>query len=882
MNFTLVVYLRAMEAFVELPGFDIWGLVWSIHACIMRLGHALLHLVNILLALRSALSVPQGFPPTGNGLWYTKPAQSWSREWLPVGNGYLAAMVSGGTSQEAVQLNIESLWSGGPFADASYNGGNKQPSEQAATATEMQRIRQTIFQNSTGEIDNIESLATDAGQYGSYAGAGYLLSSVGISGNITNYGRWLDLDQSLARTSWTQNGTDFLRTTFCSYPTKACVQHTSSTKHTLPALTYAFATSLESGFPAPNITCKSQNTLLVSGHVTLTGGMAYALLFRLFSSTPGAQIRCTQFPVPFGAPFNGTLQVTFPSNSTASEAWIAWTGDTEYDIDAGTATNGYSFRGVDPVTKVTVDPSTSPLSDFKTLLDKHVADVKATLYASFAIDLGQKPDLTTPTDVLKSRYVVDGTASTNAYLDWLLFNYGRYMLASSARGVLPANLQGSWANGASSAWSADYHANINTQMNYWAAEITGLSSLTLPLFNYMEKTWAPRGGQTARLLYNITRGWVTHNEMNIFGHTGMKAAGNSAQWANYPEANAWMMLHVWDHFDHTNDVAWWKRQGWPLLKGVASFHLDKLIPDTHFNDSTLVVNPCNSPEQVPITFGCAHAQQLIWQLFNSIEKGFLAAGDNDTVFLAEIRSKRAIMDKGLKVGSWGQLQEWKVEKDDPSDTHRHLSHLIGLYPGYAISSFNASSTIQSTGPAKSYTKEQVWNAAKVSLEHRGDGNGPDADAGWEKVWRAAAWAQFGDASKFYHEISYALSENFAANLFSVYNPFDPEPIFQIDANLGFPAAVMNALVQAPDVPNNQAPLVIKLLPALPSQWPAGSIQGARIRGGITVDLSWRNGKFAQATLRTDATAKQRVIRVEYDDSRVAQFTSTPGGKRAIK
>jgi alpha-L-fucosidase 2 len=144
--------------------------------------------------------------------------------------------------------------------------------------------------------------------------------------------------------------------------------------------------------------------------------------------------------------------------------------------------------------------------------------------------------------------------------------------------------------------------------------------------------------------------------MNIFGHTGMKGGGNTALWANYPESNAWMMAHVWDHFDFTNDIAWWKEQGYPLLKGVAEFHLDKLIPDLHFNDSTLVVSPCNSPEQSPITLGCAHAQQLIWQLFNAVEKGFSASGDNDHAFLREVQTKRQQMDKGLHIGSWGQLQ----------------------------------------------------------------------------------------------------------------------------------------------------------------------------------------------------------------------------------
>lgn len=359
----------------------------------------------------------------------------------------------------------------------------------------------------------------------------------------------------------------------------------------------------------------------------------------------------------------------------------------------------------------------------------------------------------------------------------------------------------------------------------------------------------------------------------------MKADGNSAEWADYPESAVWMMIHVWDHFDHTNDVNWWKSQGWPLIKSVASFHLEKLIPDLHFNDSTLVVNPCNSPEQVPITFGCAHAQQLIWQLFNAVEKGFSASGDTDVAFLSEIRATREKMDKGLKVGSWGQLQEWKVDQDSPTDTHRHLSHLIGLYPGYAIANFDPA--LQGTGPAKGYTKSQILDATTISLIHRGNGTGPDADSGWEKSWRAAAWAQLGNSSMFYHELSFALSENFAVNLFSLYNPFDSDPIFQIDANFGFPAAVMNALLQAPDVPSIASPLVITLLPALPAQWPAGSLRGARVRGGITVDLAWSGGRATSATLTVDSGAGKRPVQVVYAGHVLDAFTASSGVKKVF-
>ncbi|KAG8722629.1 hypothetical protein FRC11_002668, partial [Ceratobasidium sp. 423] len=343
----------------------------------------------------------------------------------------------------------------------------------------------------------------------------------------------------------------------------------------------------------------------------------------------------------------------------------------------------------------------------------------------FSLNIGQKFDNTKTTAQLRKEYKAD---VGNPYLEWLLFNYGRYMLIGSTRSYLPANLQGVWARDVVSPWSADYHANINTQMNYWAAEMTNMQ-VTSGLWEYMAKTWAPRGAETAMVLYNTTRGWVTHNEMNIFGHTGMKAdkPWNSATWANYPESAAWMMIHVYDHFDYTNDVAWWRTQGWPLLKGVAQFWLDHLTEDQYSKDGTLVTAPCNSPEQPITTFACSHSQQLIWQLFEAAEKGFDASGDNDTSFLHEVQTKKVKLDKGIRIGSWGQLQEWKLDFDRETDVHRHLSHLIGLYPGYVISSFKTPTDPNQAIP--NLTREQVLKASEISLSARGNGTGPDADTG---------------------------------------------------------------------------------------------------------------------------------------------------------
>ncbi|KAI0367157.1 hypothetical protein BV20DRAFT_1024789 [Pilatotrama ljubarskyi] len=850
----------------------------------------------------AALGAPPSFPSSGNGLWYQQPGrfEAWSNDWHPVGNGFLAATLLGETAQEVTQLNIESLWSGGPFQDPSYNGGNKQPSDQVQMAQDMQVIRQAIFESPNGTIDNIEQLTTDAGAYGSYVGAGYLLSSLDLSGSVSNYFRWLDLDSAVHGTQWTQGNTTFVRETFCSHPAQACLQHVNTTDSSaLPTLTYAYSVAAEAGIPTPTVSCFDNSTLQITGTAS-SPGMAFEILARLTALPGSASVSCAS-----SGNGNATLSVT-----RAQEAWITWVGGTDYSMDAGDAAHDFSFKGADPHDALIalLTPATASSTSYDDLRSAHVEDYSG-LMTRFELDLGQTPDLETPTDVLKAQYATD---EGNTYLEWVLFNYGRYLLASSARGVLPANLQGKWAKDASNPWSADYHSNINIQMNYWFAELTSMD-VVAPLFDYFEvyifatghlatafvadttlqKTWVPRGSQTAQYLYNISEGWVTHNEMNIFGHTGMKGGGNTASWADYPESNAWMMFHVWDHFDFTQDVDWFKAQGWPLLKvyptwplvlspstdtrcirqSTAQFHLQKLIPDERFNDSTLVVSPCNSPEQVPITMGCAHAQQVIWQLFNAVEKGFPVSGDTDTAFLDEVRTKRAQMDKGIHVGSWGQLQEWKVDMDSPTDTHRHLSHLIGLYPGYAIANYNA--TVQATN--QNLTQAQVLAAAETSLIHRGNGTGPDADSGWEKVWRAACWAQLRNASEFYHELSYAVERNFAPNLFSLYSQSGEDAIFQIDANFGYPAALLNGLIQAPDVPSSSDDYIVWILPALPSNWPKGSVKGARLRGGLSVAFSWgHSGKLTSMTVSADAKAAQRRVRVMHGGQQLAAFDVQPG------
>jgi alpha-L-fucosidase 2 len=306
-------------------------------------------------------------------------------------------MIPGGTIQERTQLNIETLWSGGKFDDPYYNGGNKEITQLAGTAQIMQSIRETIFLSPTADIDNIENLTTPAGAYGSYAGAGYLFSNVNASGTISKYSRWLDLDQGLVRTAWKQGGNSYLRTTFCSHSSQACVEHISSptssffsSASALPGLSYTFSSSPELGLPIPNITCLDSNTLSVRGRVTLSPtSMIYEFLFRVsVPSSLRSFVQCVPLPPDLGGTPNATINVV---GGKTSEAWVTWVGGSDYSIDAGDDAHNFTFRGDDPHTNLLSLLSSATSSSYQNSFGDHISSYNALLNDPFSLSLGQSP-----------------------------------------------------------------------------------------------------------------------------------------------------------------------------------------------------------------------------------------------------------------------------------------------------------------------------------------------------------------------------------------------------------------------------------------------------------------------------------------------------------
>lgn len=318
-----------------------------------------------------------------------------------------------------------------------------------------------------------------------------------------------------------------------------------------------------------------------------------------------------------------------------------------------------------------------------------------------------------------------------------------------------------------------------------------------------------------------------------------------------------MMQHVWDNYEYTQDADWFKRQGYPLIKGVAEFWLSQLQEDGFFEDGSLVVNPCSSPEHGPTTFGCAHYQQEIHRTFDTVLSGAPIVGEEDENFVDRVAGALERLDKGFKLSGSGEVKEWKLPDsytEGIAPRHRHLSHLTGWHPGYSVS-----------GYLGGYTNQTIQSAVEKTLIARGNGNAPDANSGWAKVWRSAAWARLNNTEESHWHLRYAIEQNFVGNGFSMYSGLN-EP-FQIDANFGFGGAVLSMLVVdlpfSHDVDQEKTRTVV-LGPAIPPSWAGGSVKGLRLRGGGTASFSWDDDGVVNEAAVKGSKTNIRLVNVKGD------------------
>ncbi|MEV7085737.1 glycoside hydrolase family 95 protein [Streptomyces sp. NPDC093085] len=714
-------------------------------------------------------------------LWYRTPAADWETESLPIGCGALGANVYGTLATERFTLDEKTLWTGGPGSAEGYDHGDWTTPRPGALAAVQRRLERE------GALAP-ETVAAALGQPRRGYGAHQVLGDLEITlpgapaEPDATYRRALDLRTALATVAYTHQGTTHTREFFASYPDQVIAGHFTAGRPGGVTLTVRHTT------PHPGTTATARGDRLTVRGALRDNGLRFEAQLRLV--TDGGTVRA-------GA--DGTLTV-----SGADRAWFVLAAATDY------ADTGPAYRGEDPHPAVTETVDRAAARPYEALRDAHVRDHRA-LFDRVALDLGGAlPAL--PTDQLLARYTGQGGPADRA-LETLFFQYGRYLLIASSRpGSLPAHLQGVWNNSTTPPWSADYHVNINLQMNYWPAEVTNLAETTAPYDRFVASLLAP-GRRTARRLFG-TAGWVVHNETNPYGFTGVH------DWATafwFPEAAAWLTQQLYDHYRFGGSLDHLRTTAYPVMREAAVFWLANLRTDPR--DGTLVVTPSYSPEHGDFTAGAAMSQQIVHDLLtNTLEAADLL--DEDPAFRDRLRTTLDRLDPGLRTGSWGQLQEWKEDRDSPTDDHRHLSHLYALHPGRQIE------------PGTAWAE-----AAKVSLTARGDGG-----TGWSKAWKINFWARLHDGDHARTLLTQQLVHSTHANL------WDTHPPFQIDGNFGATSGIAEMLLQSHHGP-------VEILPALPAAWPAGRVRGLRARGGATLDIDWSGGRATRITVHATRTGK---------------------------
>jgi alpha-L-fucosidase 2 len=705
-------------------------------------------------------------------LWYDRPATDWETEALPIGNGALGAMVFGGTDLEQIQFNEKTLWTGGPGPRQGYDFGNWTSPRPDA----ISEVREVLDREGRMAPDEVAArLGQPKSGFGAYQTFGDLWLDVPkqVDG-ATEYRRELSLREAVARVAYTADGVRHTREYFASHPGNVIVGRVSADEPGAVEFTLRVTSPHD-----------DKRVTVSDGRLTMRGALAdNGMVFE-------AQVRVV---VEDGTRTDGPDRITVTG---ADSAVFVLSAGTDY------APVYPAYRGEDPHDAVTAAVDEAVAQGYDALKKAHQDDYTR-LFDRVELDLGQEaPEV--PTDRLRAAYG-GGDAAADRALEALYFAYGRYLLiASSREGSLPANLQGVWNDSTTPAWSGDYHVNINLQMNYWPADVTNLAETARAYDDYVQTLMAP-GRRTAREMF-AAEGWVVHNETNPFGFTGVH------DWATafwFPEAAAWVTQHLYDRYRFSGDVGYLRETAYPVMKGAAEFWLDMLHADP--GDGTLVVSPSYSPEHGDFSAGASMSQQIVWDLFTNVAEA-AAVLDMDAGFRERVLDTLARLDPGLRIGSWGQLQEWKADWDEPDNTHRHVSHLFGLHPGRQI----AAGTPEG-------------EAAKVALEARGDGG-----TGWSKAWKINFWARLHDGDHAHKMLGELLKHSTLDNL------WDTHPPFQIDGNFGAVAGMAEMLVQS-----HQG--VIHVLPALPSAWPAGVVRGLRARGDVTVDLSWRDGTAEQITV----------------------------------
>ncbi len=779
----------------------------------------------------TALATAADYSPTDH-LWYKQPAvlpntvfpwapqahthnnlpgknnrDTWESQTLPVGNGRIGGTVYGGDRLDCVVLNEVSLWSGG--ANKPGNGSGYSYGPQSG-------------QN----------------EFGSYQPFADLLVSFDHPGQATDYTRALDLRQAEAVSSFKADGVTYKRSCFVSRPDDVLVYTAEADKP--GSLNGHIALT-----PYHSVHYSQDGeTLIMRG--TLANGEVFEGRMRVVTKGGAARLIITEqdVPVKYHGKGNNLKPTLAPAQTPHIQVWNA----DAVTIYVSLATNyklSYEagWKGSDPAehNKQVLDKAVSKGLD--AIRRDHRQDF-ASYYDRMSLDLGKSDEMltSTPTDVRLATYRLrydNGLSACDPDLEELIYNYGRYVLISGSQpGNLPVTLQGIWNNKVHAPWASDYHNNINLQMCYWGAEVANLSECHQPLIDFIRAMEKPLSLSTKKHFGEHVRGWTTRISQNPWG------AGGWVKWN--PPVNAWYALHIWDRYLYSQDKEYLRTVAYPLLKNICHFWEDELKTvgaqgkglQTRQNENTPIreLTAAQHPELAeikdgalvcpmgwshewgPLEDGCAHDQQLIWELFDNTAKAAAILGV-DAEWAAELTAKRDRL-VGNRIGRGGYLQEWIVDRPNMVSGQRHTSHLIGVFPGTSIS-------MERT--------PDFAKAAMKSLELRGLTQ--DNRRSWTWPWRTALWARFHNEAKAYSMVQHYIRYNVLDNLFGDHPPM------QMDGTYGMTGGMSEMLIQSHAG-------VIDLLPAIPYAWKDGSVRGIRARGNLTVDMQWKNGQVTSFKLTT--------------------------------